>query len=125
MKGLRKHKTNRIILAALFISIVFAKNLFAVEHETNYDFQNVEIGSSSYAAVNISNPGDMSVNLKVTLSGDSEFEALTNLTNLFTVAAQKTINIEIMFIPTAVGDRSAEIIINDGTPFYLSKIKFK
>jgi hypothetical protein len=123
MNGLRKYQIAKITSIALFCLIVFAQNLFAVEHETNYDFQDVEIGSSSYAAVNISNPGDMSVNLKVTLSGDTEFEAITDLTNLFTVAAQKTINIEIMFIPTAVGERSAEIIINDGTPFYLSKIK--
>ena len=123
MNGLRKYQIAKIILMALFCSIVFVSNLFAIEHETNYDFQDVEIGSSSYAAVHIANPGAMSVNLKITLSGDSEFEALTNLTSLFTVAAQETINIEVMFTPTTAGERSAEITITDGTPFYFSKIK--
>ena len=123
MNGLKKYRIRKITSIALFCLIAFAENLFAVEHETNYDFQDVEIGSSSYAAVNISNPADMSVNLVITLSGDSEFKALTNLTNLFTVAAKETVNIEIMFTPTTVSERSAEIKITDGTPSYFSKIK--
>ena len=123
MNRLRKYQIGRIIIIAFFCLVVFAKNLFALEHEANYDFQDVEIGSSGNAAVRIANPGDMSVKLKITLAGDSEFEALTDLTNLFTVATQETLNIEIMFTPTTVGERSAEITITDGSPFYFSKIK--
>jgi len=123
MIGLKKYHIGKITLIALFCLVFFAKNLIAVEHETYYDFHNVELGSSSYAAVSIANPGDMSVNLKITLSGESEFEALTDINNSITVAPEETINIEIMFTPATAGERSAEITVTDGTPSYFSKIR--
>lgn len=123
MINLKRYLIGKMLCLAIFTPLILTTDLIALDHEAKWDFQDVEIGSSSNAAVSIANPGGTQVNLRISLSGDSDFVALSNLTNLISVLPQETITIDISFTPTTIGERSANIIITDGTPSFFSTIK--
>jgi hypothetical protein len=108
------------IILANFAYAMFLPNLSeAAVSTTGYDFGEVELGSSETTFVNISNLGSAPVTLTGLVfdkTSCSDFSVIT-LPESMTILSNETVNVEIGYSPTTIGDCSEILRVYTGTPF--------
>lgn len=84
----------------------------------------MEIGASKHTNITLTNITDQAVEISVILNDNSNFTCFPEPSSTTTVSANASINLDIGFIPSSVGEKSTKLIITDGTPFNTRQVTF-
>lgn len=115
------------IIALIFAFILLTAstgNTTAWNHVTSYDFHEVQVGSSKHTNVTVTNITIQNVTVFFSFNSTSDFAWLPVPLNTIEIAPNSSINLDIAFIPSSAGLKSASLTITDGTPFNSSQVKF-
>jgi len=129
MGGKMLNTKSLIILFSIFsISILSPDFSEATIDAQGYDFGNVEVGSLVTTLVTISNldltnPVDLS-GISFALDSCSDFSIVTLLQPPITIQPEKSVNVEISYSPSFVGECSAALRIYTGSPSPANQVTF-
>ena len=113
-----KTKSLLILLSIFSITILSPHFSEAAIYTQGYDFGNVEVGSAQTTVMSISNLDGNEVEFTMTFSlySCSDFSIKTSLPQPMSIPPNETVNVEIGYSPSSVGECSATLRIYTGSP---------
>lgn len=115
-----------ILLGIFFIYILSPDFSEAAIYAQGYDFGNVEVGSTQTTLMNISNLDSNEVEFTMTFSlySCSDFSIKTSLPEPMSIPPNESVNVEIGYSPSFVGECSATLRIYTGSPIPSNEVTF-
>jgi hypothetical protein len=115
-----------ILLSIFSIAILLPDFSEAAIYAQGYDFGNVEVGSAQTTLMNISNLDSNEVEFTMTFSlySCSDFSIKTTLLQPMSISPNESVNVEIGYSPSFVGECSATLRIYTGSPIPSNEVIF-
>ena len=119
-------KTLLILLSIFSIAILSPDFSEAAIYAQGYDFGNVEVGSTQTTLMNISNidSNEVKFTMSFSLYSCGDFSIKTTLPQPMSILPNESVNVEIGYAPSFVGECSATLRIYTGSPMPSNEVTF-